>query len=110
VKPLRLEWNKSRRIRISSWRVSILLNIDVQQEENAGANLADFTKASFGDDYTSIKDTNWATDSTVSGPISDFGSTVEKITQVDDTLFIEARPLALSTDGSSFTSTWVEYN
>jgi len=73
-------------------------------------NLADFTKASFGDDYTAIKDTNWATDSTVSGPISDFGSTVEKITQIDFTNFIEARPSALSTDGSSFTSTWVEYN
>lgn len=73
-------------------------------------NLADFTKADFGDDYTGVKGTASATDSTVTGPISDFGAAVEKITQVDDTLFIEASPSALSTDGSSFTSTWVEYN
>jgi Peptidase A4 family len=72
-------------------------------------NLADFTKAKFGDDYTGVTDTSWATDSKVSGPISDFGSAVEKITQVDDTLYIEATPSAL-TDGSSFTATWVEYN
>jgi hypothetical protein len=73
-------------------------------------NLADFTKVEFGDHYTDITDTNWATDSKVSGPISDFGAAVEKITQIDDTLYIEATPSALSTDGSSFTSKWIEYN
>ena len=75
-----------------------------------GLYLADFTKANFGDDYTGVKNMSWATNSTVSGPISDFGSAIEKITQVDDALFIEAKPSALSTVGSSFTSTWVEYN
>jgi hypothetical protein len=73
-------------------------------------NLADFTKAEFGTDYTSITGTNSATDSTVSGVIKDFGSAVEAITQVDDTDFVEAHPSALSADGSSFVSNWIEFN
>jgi len=73
-------------------------------------NLADFGKVHFGDDYTSVTGTNQATDSTVSGVIKKFGTAVEKITQVDDTNFKEASPSALSTDGSSFTSNWIEYN
>jgi hypothetical protein len=68
-------------------------------------NLADFAKASFG-----VSGTNSATDSTVTGVINDFGSAVLKITQVDDTDFTEAIPSALGTNGSSFSSTWKEYN
>jgi Peptidase A4 family len=73
-------------------------------------NLADFTKVEFGDDYTDIKGTNDATDSTHTGPISAFGTSVLKVTQVDFLDYTESAPSALSTDGTSFTSTWVEYN
>jgi hypothetical protein len=44
--------------------------------------LADFTKVGIGDEHTEILDTNWATDSLVTGPINDFGSEVEKLTMV----------------------------
>jgi hypothetical protein len=73
-------------------------------------NLADFTKASFGDDYTGIADTNDATDSTVSGPIGDFGSAVNQITQIDYLDYTESTSSALTKDGTSFKVTWVEYN
>jgi hypothetical protein len=73
-------------------------------------NLADFTAASFGDDYTEVAGTNSATDSTVSGPISDFGSAVEKIIHVDYLDYTQSTSSALSKDGSSFTVTWVEVN
>jgi len=73
-------------------------------------NLADFTKVSFGNDYTAISGTNTAKDSATSGTISAFGSAINKITQVDDTLYIESTTSALSTDGSSFQTTWKEYN
>jgi Peptidase A4 family len=68
-------------------------------------NLADFTKANFG-----VAGPNSATDSTVTGVINDFGSNVEAITQVDDTNFKEANPSVLGTNGSSFSSIWIEYN
>ncbi len=74
------------------------------------ANLGDFGKAYFGDDYTSQAGTNEATDSTTSGVIKKFGADVERITQEDATDFTEQTPSALSTDGSSFYTTWVEYN
>jgi hypothetical protein len=73
-------------------------------------NLADFGVAQFGDTYTSIAGTNAATDAAFSGAISKFGAKVERITQIDFTDYVEATPSALSTDGSSFTSKWVEYN
>jgi len=73
-------------------------------------NLADFTKISFGDDYTKVVGTNSATDSKVSGPISDFGSAVQPITQVDYLGYTQSTSSALSKDGSSFIVTWVEYN
>lgn len=73
-------------------------------------NLADFTKVSFGDDYTKVVDTNSATDSTVSGPISAFGSAVEQMTHIDYLGYTQSTSSALSEDGSSFTVTWVEYD
>lgn len=68
--------------------------------------LADFGTASFGDDYTNILNTNYAADSSVTGPISDFGTAVEEITMVSSKGKTEALPSALSTDGSSFTVAW----
>jgi hypothetical protein len=73
-------------------------------------NLSDFTKVEFGDDYTDIKGTNEATDSAHSGVISAFGTSVLKVTEVDFLGYTQDTPSALSTDGTSFTTTWVEYN
>jgi len=67
--------------------------------------LMDFGKISSGSDYTNIVDTDWATDSSVSGPISDFGSNVVKINMVAFGVTY-ATPTALTTDGSSFIVNW----
>jgi len=66
--------------------------------------LADFGKGNFGDDKTGISDTNWATDSTITGPIIDFGSR-EKITMTYSG-GNKAVPTNLTTDGTSFTVAW----
>ncbi len=63
--------------------------------------LSDFGTGSFGDDYTDIANTNYATDSSVTGPISDFGAGVEEITMVSSKGVTEAVPTSLSTDGSA---------
>jgi hypothetical protein len=68
--------------------------------------LTDFTSVSFGDDYTGLTDTNWAEDGSITGPISDFGSLVEKITMMDAGGPTKAVPTAVTTDGSSFKVTW----
>jgi len=68
------------------------------------SNLMDFGTLSSGDDYTTVIDTDWATDSTVSGPISDFGSKQVKLNMV--TNVTQATTSNLTTDGSSFTVTW----
>jgi Peptidase A4 family len=69
--------------------------------------LADFGTVDFGQDYTDVTSTNYATDSSVTGPISDFGSNVyESIMVNGKTGADEAVPSGLSTDGSSFTVKW----
>lgn len=69
--------------------------------------LADFGIVDLGDDYTDISSTNDATDSSITGPIGSFGSTVNEAIMVNGTTGAnEAVPAALSTDGSSFTVTW----
>jgi hypothetical protein len=69
--------------------------------------LADFGTVDFGQDYTGISDTNDATDSSVSGAISAFGSNVfESIMVNGSTGADEAVPSGLSSDGTSFTVTW----
>lgn len=68
--------------------------------------LADFGTVDFGPDYTNIKGTDVATDSTTSGAISKFGSNVNAITMVSGSGTQEAVPSALSSDGTSFTVTW----
>jgi hypothetical protein len=73
-------------------------------------NLAAFGQAGFGDDHTGIAGTNEATDSAHSGPISAFGSSIIAVTQIDWLNYNEAVPTALSTDGTSFFSKWVESN
>jgi hypothetical protein len=69
--------------------------------------LSDFGTVDFGDDYTGVSGTNDATDSSVSGPISAFGGTVNEAIMVNGTTGAdEAVPSALSSDGTSFTVTW----
>lgn len=69
--------------------------------------LADFGIVDLGDDYTGITSTNDATDSSITGPISDFGTAVNEAIMVNgSTGADEAVPSSLTTDGSSFTVTW----
>lgn len=72
-------------------------------------NLAAFGKTYLGEAYTS-ETNNEATDSTTSGVIKKFGSAAERITQVDWLEYKEQTPSALSSDGASFYTTWIEYN
>src|SRR5271166_460557 len=64
--------------------------------------LSDFGKALSGEDSTGVNDTNYATDKSITGPISDFGGTVEEIIMVNTKGKDKALPSALTTDGSSF--------
>jgi hypothetical protein len=76
---------------------------------NAGGilPLADFGTVDFGQDYTNVSGTNDATDSSVSGPIGDYGSNIfESIMVNGNTGADEAVPSGLSSDGTSFTVTW----
>jgi hypothetical protein len=76
---------------------------------NAGGilPLSDFGTVDFGDDYTGVSGTNDATDSSVSGPISDFGTAVNEAIMVNgSTGADEAVPSSLSSDGTSFTVAW----
>ena len=68
--------------------------------------LADFGKANFGEDKTGVGGTNYATDSSTSGPIHAFGSSVEEITMVSSKNVVEAVPTSLTSDGTSFTVAW----
>jgi len=69
--------------------------------------LADFGTADFGEKYTRITDTNFATDSSLSGLISAFGNAVNESIMVDaNTGALEAMPSSLSSDGGSFTVKW----
>lgn len=69
--------------------------------------LSDFGTGLFGEKYTGIADTNFATDASVSGPIKAFGAGVNESIMVDGTTgAAEAVPSSLSSDGASFKVTW----
>lgn len=69
--------------------------------------LSDFGTVDFGEDYTDVSGTNYATDSSISGQISAFGSAVNEAIMVNGTTGAdEAVPSALSSDGTSFTVAW----
>jgi hypothetical protein len=68
--------------------------------------LADFGTVDFGSDYTGVSGTNDATDGAISGPISEFGSSVFSITMVSSGGANEAVPSALTADGTSFDVVW----
>jgi hypothetical protein len=76
---------------------------------NAGGilPLTDFGTVDFGEDHTDVSDTNDATDSSVSGVISAFGTDVYESIMVNGTSGKdESVPSKLSSDGSSFTAKW----
>jgi hypothetical protein len=79
-------------------------------EEMDGSKLADFGVDPFGEFYTGISNgTDAATDSSISGIITDFGSAVqESVSTKKGTKKSEvtAAPSALASDGASFTVTW----
>lgn len=68
--------------------------------------LADFGTVLFGEDSTGVSNTNYATDSTTSGPIGTFSS-IEEITMETSSGAKEAVPTSLSSDGTSFSVTWL---
>ncbi len=69
--------------------------------------LSDFRTVDFGQDYSDVTGTNDASDSGITGPISDFGSDVFRSLMVNGNSGAdEAVPSVLTSDGSSFTVTW----
>jgi hypothetical protein len=70
--------------------------------------LADFGTVYFGDDYTSVAGTCYATVSNVTGSINSFGSNVQMTSMVTEgkNPLAMATPSALTKDGSSFLVTW----
>lgn len=69
--------------------------------------LADFGTVQWGTDNTKIGSTNFATIAGVTGAIGSFGSSVHQITMVTSSGAVKASPSSLSSDGTSFTVTWV---
>jgi hypothetical protein len=70
--------------------------------------LADFGTSAFGFDNTADVGT---CDATIGGgaaaPIGSFGANVQEITMVTSSGAVKAQPSGLTTDGTSFTDTWV---
>ena len=73
------------------------------------SSLPNFATASFGKDSTSVSSTDSATISGANSAISKFGSMVDELTMVTDPTGtpVMAQPSSLSTDGTSFSVTWV---
>ena len=71
--------------------------------------MPDFGTASYGKDLTSVAATNEATISGATKTISGFGSIADSLTMVSypSGTPLMAQPSTLSTDGTSFTVTWV---
>ena len=68
--------------------------------------LADFQTVSFGGDTSGVNNTNYATETSLSGPISAFGANVDQIDIVTSSDAPEDTSSSLSSDGTSFTVTW----
>jgi len=69
--------------------------------------LADFGTVDFGEDYTGVSGTCYATVSGVTAAIGSFGANVSEITMVSNSGAPEAVPSGFSAaDGSSFSIAW----
>jgi hypothetical protein len=80
--------------------------VEAPSSESGVLPLSDYGTFSFGDDYTDVASTNTASDSTTTGPISDFGKNVKEIIMVSSSDVKESVPTKLTTDGSSFKVSW----
>ena len=69
--------------------------------------LANFGTGYLGSDYTSVTGTCYCSLGGTSAPIGSFGSAVQSITMVSKSGAVKASTSGLSTDGTSFTATWV---
>lgn len=69
--------------------------------------LADFGSVSFGVDTTGVASTCTATVGGSTGAIASFGTGVQSISMVTSSGALKAQPSSLSTDGTSFSVTWV---
>jgi hypothetical protein len=67
--------------------------------------LSDFGTVDFGDSYTGVANTNYATETSTSGSMSAFGSALQEIIMVSSKGAEEALPSALS-GGTGFTVGW----
>jgi len=68
--------------------------------------LPDFGTVYFGEDYTDVSGTNYAADSTNSGPIGSFGKNVYKVNLVNSSGTPVLVTSPLTADGTSFFVTW----
>jgi len=69
--------------------------------------LADFGTASYGFDTTAVSSTCDATVNGTTGGIGGFGASIQQITMVSNSGRIKAQPSSLSSDGASFSDSWV---
>lgn len=70
--------------------------------------LADFISASFGDNYTSVGGTSFATVRGSTQPIGPLSSgNVDQITMIGKSGAIKAQPSALASDNASFSDSWI---
>lgn len=68
--------------------------------------LSDFGTVFLGADYTGVGGTNDASDASTSGPIEDFGASVQNIVMVNAQGGDKAVPSILTSDGTSFSVNW----
>jgi hypothetical protein len=68
--------------------------------------LADFGTANYGEQYTRVASTSFATISGTTASLGSFGSNVLQIQMVDRNGVPEASPSSLSSKGSSFSVAW----
>lgn len=68
--------------------------------------LSDFGTVFLGSDYTGVGGTNEASDASTSGPIQDFGASVQNVVMVNAQGADKAVPSILTSDGTSFSVTW----
>ena len=69
--------------------------------------LADFGTAYYGYDTTLVPTTCVTTINGSTGTIGGFGSAVQQVTMVSNAGTVKAQPSSLSSDGSSFSDTWL---
>jgi len=69
--------------------------------------LANFGTVRFGQDYTGVPNSCYATLSGTTGPLGSFGSRIQEITMVSPSFAIKATTTAFSPDVTSFAVNWI---